>query len=218
MKINWYGHSAFHILTDQGTRIIIDPYKSGAFNNALMYGPIKDKADIVITSHDHEDHNYTKDIQGKYTLINKAGAYEIKDVKIKAIPTFHDSSEGKERGHNLVSMIKADNMALVHLGDLGHSLDATLLKEIGKVDILLLPVGGFFTIDALVATEVMNAIKPIITIPMHYKTEKCGFPIAPVEDFTKGKKNVRMLYHFDVSIEKETLPKETEIIVLEHSL
>jgi L-ascorbate metabolism protein UlaG (beta-lactamase superfamily) len=218
MKINWYGHSAFHILTNQGTRIIIDPYKSGAFNNALVYGPIKDKADIVITSHDHEDHNYTGDIQGKYTLINKAGAYEIKDVKIKAIPTFHDPSEGKERGRNLVSMIKADNLALVHLGDLGHNLDATLLKEIGKVDILFLPVGGFFTIDALVATEVMNAIKPIITIPMHYKTEKCDFPIAPVEDFTKGKKNVRMLYHFDVSIEKETLPKEAEIIILEYSL
>ncbi len=170
------------------------------------------------TNLDHRRHTYTKDIQGKYTLINKAGAYEIKDMKIKAIPTFHDSSGGKERGRNLVSMIKADNMALVHLGDLGHSLDATLLKEIGKVDILLLPVGGFFTIDALVATEVMNAIKPIITIPMHYKTEKCGFPIAPVEDFTKGKKNVRMLKHFDMAIEKETLPKETEIIVLEHSL
>jgi L-ascorbate metabolism protein UlaG (beta-lactamase superfamily) len=218
MKITWYGHSAFHISTNQGTRIIIDPYKFGAFNNALAYGPIKDRADIVITSHDHEDHNDTKDIQGKYVLINKAGDYEIKDLKIKAISTFHDPSEGKERGHNLISAIKADNMVLAHLGDLGHSLDTALLKEIGKVDILLLPVGGLFTIDAAVATEVMNAIKPIITIPMHYKTEKCGFPIDPVEDFTKGKKNVRMLNAFDVSIERETLPKEAEIIVLEHSL
>jgi len=218
MKINWYGHSAFHILTDQGTRIIIDPYKSGAFNNALAYGPIKDKADIVITSHDHEDHNDTKDIQGKYVLINKAGTYDIKDVRIKTISTFHDPSEGKERGINLISTIRADNMVLAHLGDLGHSLDTPLLKEIGKVDILLLPVGGLFTIDAAVATEVMNAIKPIITIPMHYKTEKCVFPIDPVEDFTMGKKNVRVLNNFEVSISKATLPKEPEIIVLEHSL
>lgn len=218
MKINWYGHSSFHILTDQGTRIIIDPYKSGAFNNALTYGPIKDTAAIVITSHDHEDHNYTKDIQGKYVLIKDAGAYAIKDVKIKMIPAFHDPSKGKERGNNLISVIKVDNMALAHLGDLGHSLDNTLLKEIGKVDLLLLPVGGLFTIDAAEATEVMNAIQPIITIPMHYKTEKCGFPIAPVEDFIKGKKNVRVLNDFDISISKANLPKENEIIVLEHSL
>jgi len=218
MKINWYGHSAFHILTDEGTGIIIDPYKSGAFNNALSYGPIKDTADIVITSHDHEDHNYTKDIQGKYVLIKNAGTHEIKDVKIKTISTFHDASKGKERGNNLISVIKADNMILVHLGDLGHSLDTAIVKEIGKVDILLLPVGGLFTIDAAVAAEIMNAIKPIITIPMHYKTEKCGFPIDPVEDFVKGRKNVRVLNKFDVSVSKATLPKEAEIIILKHSL
>jgi L-ascorbate metabolism protein UlaG (beta-lactamase superfamily) len=218
MKINWYGHSAFHILTDQGTRIIIDPYKSGAFNNALTYGPIKDMADIVITSHDHEDHNYTKDIQAKYVLIKDAGIYEIKDIKIKTISAFHDPSKGKERGNNLISVIKADNMVLAHLGDLGHGLDNTLLKEIGKVDILFLPVGGLFTIDAAAAAEIMNAIQPIITIPMHYKTEKCGFPIASVEDFIKGKKNVRVLNNCDVSVSKATLPQENEIIVLEHSL
>lgn len=218
MKIKWYGHSAFHIVTDQGTSIIIDPYKSGAFNNALAYGPIKDKADIVIISHDHEDHNHTNDIPGPYVLIKEAGTYEIKDLKIKTISTFHDPSEGKERGDNLVSIIKADNMVLAHLGDLGHSLDNVLLKEIGKVDILFLPVGGLFTIDAAEATELMNAVKPIITIPMHYKTQKCGFPIAPPEDFIKGKNNVRKLNRSDVSIVKETLPQEAEIIVLEHSL
>jgi L-ascorbate metabolism protein UlaG (beta-lactamase superfamily) len=218
MKINWYGHAAFHILTDQETRIIIDPYESGAFDGALAYGPIKDKADIVITSHDHADHNYTKDIQGKYTLINKAGTYEIKDVKIKTIPSFHDSSGGKEKGHNLISMIKTDNMVLVHLGDLGHTLDAAMLKDIGKVDILLIPVGGFFTINAAVATKVMNDIQPIITIPMHYKNMKCSFPIAPVEDFTKNKKNVRLVKQCDLTITKKTLPIEPEIIVLEHSL
>ncbi|MDQ5986732.1 MAG: hypothetical protein CSYNP_02463 [Syntrophus sp. SKADARSKE-3] len=218
MRINWYGHAAFHILTDQGTRIIIDPYEFEAYDGALTYAPIKDKADIVITSHDHADHNCTKEIQGRYTLINKAGAFEIKDVKIKTIPSFHDSSGGKERGRNLISMIKTDNMDLVHLGDLGHALDPAILKEIGKVDILLIPVGGFFTIDAAVATKVMNDIKPNITIPMHYKTTKCSFPITPVEDFTKDKMNVRIMKQYDVTITKETLPNKPEIIVLDHSL
>ena len=218
MKIKWYGHAAFQITTDKGTRIIIDPYESGAFNNALMYSPIKDRADIVITSHQHADHNYTKDIQGEYVLIHQSGSYEIKDVNIKTISTFHDSSKGKERGVNLISVIKADSMVVAHLGDLGHDLDHDLSKQMEKVDILLLPVGGLFTIDARVATTVMNAIHPSMAIPMHYKTEKCGFPIAPLEDFTNGKANVRMLKSFEMSIDKGTLPKETEVIVLDHSL
>lgn len=218
MKINWYGHAAFHITTDGGTSIIIDPYESGAFDNALTYGPIQGRADIVITSHHHADHNYTQDIQGEYVLIHQPGSYEIKDVSIATISTFHDASKGKDRGTNLISVIKADDMILAHLGDLGHGLDADLLKQLGKVDILFLPVGGLFTIDASVATEIMNAIHPRIAIPMHYKTEKCAFPIAPLEDFTRGKDNVHMLKSFEVSLDKETLPEATEIMVFDHSL
>lgn len=218
MKIKWYGHAAFQITTEKGTRIIIDPYESGSFSGALSYGKIEDKADIVITSHDHADHNYIKDIPGKYNHVNKAGAYEIKDVKIKAIPSFHDSIGGKKGGNNLILAITADGLNLVHMGDIGHSLDAELLKKIGKVDILLLPVGGFFTVDAAMAQKIMNDIKPSITVPMHYKTEKCNFPITPVEDFTKNQSNVRVLKESDIIIKKDTLPKEPEIIVLQHAL
>ncbi len=96
MKIKWYGHAAFQITTDKGTKIIIDPYEPGSFSGALSYGKIEDKADIVITSHDHADHNYIKDIPGKYNHVSKAGDYGIKDVKIKAIPSFHDSIGGKK--------------------------------------------------------------------------------------------------------------------------
>lgn len=218
MKINWYGHAAFSIVTEQGTKIIIDPYESGGYDGALAYGRIQEKADIVITSHDHADHNYTKDIQGAYRLINQAGAYEVKDVKLRLIPAFHDASAGKERGKNLISVMEADDLVVVHLGDLGHGLDAAALKNIGKMDILLMPVGGFFTIDAAEATQVMTAINPMVTIPMHYKTEKCGFPIAPVENFTGSRKNVRMLNQSEWAVQKATLPKEPEIIVLAHAL
>ena len=217
MKIKWYGHSAFQITTEKGIRIIIDPYESGSFGGALSYGQIEDEADIVLTSHDHADHNYTKDIRGKYNHISKAGDHEIKDIKIKAIPCFHDSLGGKKGGSNLIFVITADGLNLVHMGDIGHSLDPELLKKIGKVDILLLPVGGFFTIDAVMAQKIMNDIKPSVTVPMHYKTQKCNFPIAPVEDFTKNQTNVRMLKESSVVIKKETLPKEPEIIVLQHA-
>jgi L-ascorbate metabolism protein UlaG (beta-lactamase superfamily) len=218
MKITYYGHSAFNIATEKGTRIIIDPYESGAFNGALSYGKINDEADIVITSHNHADHSYTKDIKGKFSLISRQDTVEMSGVKIKTINSYHDNSGGKERGHNLISVINADSLVLAHLGDLGHSLDYGTLQEMGKVDILLMPVGGGFTLDAALAVKVMNDIKPGITIPMHYKTAKCTFPIAPMEDFTKGQNNVHVFKESAIVIKKETLPQEREIIVLQHAL
>ena len=218
MKIKWYGHSAFKINTSKGTRIIIDPYESRSFGGALSYDKIEDEADIVMTSHDHADHNYIKSIKGKYKHISKAGDYEIQSVKIKAIPTFHDNSAGKERGHNLIVAIVADGLSLVHTGDIGHALDSDLLKKIGKVDILLLPVGGFFTIDAVQAAKLMNTLQPSITIPMHYKTDKTSYPIATEEDFLRGKKSVSRLNVSEVEFKRETLSASTQIMVLKSAL
>jgi len=218
MKIKWYGHAAFNITTEDGVRIIIDPYLSNAFGGALSYGKIQDEADIVLTSHDHDDHNYTKDIKGKFVLINSEGTRSVKGVTIKAIPTYHDPSKGKERGKNLIFVIEAEGLRIAHAGDLGHTLEKETIKEIVPVDILLLPVGGFYTIDPKEATKVMEDLKPAVAIPMHFRTEKCNFPIASVEEFTKGKKNVKMAGTSEVVFTKATLPKTQEIIVLNYSL
>lgn len=218
MKIKWYGHAAFKITTDKGIRMIIDPYEPGAYNGALSYGKIDEEADIVLTSHDHADHNYTKNITGEYTIVDKAGEYDLQGIKIKAFASFHDATSGKERGGNLIFVIAADGLTLVHTGDIGHDLDSDMLKKIGKVDIVLLPVGGFFTIDASQAAKMISALAPRVTIPMHYKTDKCGFPIAPVEEFTKGKNDVRVLDKAEVEIKKENLPAQAEVLVLRHAL
>lgn len=218
MKIKWYGHAAFKITTDKGIRIIIDPYESGAYDGALAYGKIDEEADIILTSHDHADHNYIKTIPGKYVLVDKAGEYDMRGVKIKAFPTFHDKSAGKERGSNLIFVIAADDLILVHTGDIGHALDGDLLEKIGKTDILLLPVGGFFTIDAAEASKMVTELAPHVIIPMHYKTEKCAFPIASVEEFTKNQDNVRVLDKSEIDFKKETLPARPEVIVLRHAL
>ncbi|MBN1473432.1 MAG: MBL fold metallo-hydrolase [Syntrophaceae bacterium] len=218
MKIKWYGHAAFKITTDNGTRIIIDPYESGAYDGALAYGIIDEEADIVLTSHDHADHNYVKTISGKYVLVDKAGEYDMRGVKIKAFPSFHDKSLGKERGNNLIFVIACDDLILAHTGDIGHALDADLLKQIGKTDIVLLPVGGFFTIDAAEATKMIDSLAPAVTIPMHYKTEKCAFPIALVEEFTRNQDNVRVLDKSEIDFKKENLPTKPQIIVLRYAL
>jgi L-ascorbate metabolism protein UlaG (beta-lactamase superfamily) len=218
MKIKWYGHSAFQITTDSGTRIIIDPYESGAFGGSIAYGKIKDEADIVLTSHDHGDHNYIKDIKGKFIHIKEAGQYEEKGVKIKAIQTFHDKSKGRERGENLVFVVSAEDITITHLGDLGHILDSGTLQGIGKVDVLLLPVGGFFTIDAKEATKVMDDINPAITIAMHFKTESAGLPIEGLEGFIKDKQNAKEAHASEIVITSATLPKTNEIIIMRHAL
>ncbi len=218
MKIKWYGHASFKITTEKGAKIIIDPYQSGAFGGVISYGKITEEADIVLTSHDHDDHNYTKDIKGTFKHINKAGRYEEKGVQIRAIPSYHDPSRGKERGQNLIFVVEADGLTVGHMGDLGHTLAADTLKLVGKLDILLLPVGGFYTINADEATKVMNDLAPMMTIPMHYKTDKCNLPITGVEEFTRNKKAVKAAGSSEVEITKATLPKSQEVVLLKHAL
>jgi len=218
MKIKWYGHAAFLITSDQGVKIITDPYESGAYGGQLAYGKIKDQADIVLTSHDHADHNDTKSLPGSPQIVKGSGAKTVKGISIKGIPTYHDPSKGSERGTNTIFAFSVDGIDICHLGDLGHILSEKELAEIGPVDILLIPVGGYYTIDPKEATKVAEQIKPKVLIPMHFKTEKCGFPIAPVEDFLKGKLNLRRPKGSEVALEETTLPQQMEIVVLEHAL
>src|SRR4030043_1051422 len=218
MKIKYYGHAAFLITPNQGSKIIIDPYEPGAFGGQLSYGKINDQADIVLTSHDHADHNYTKDLPGRPQIIKGSGPKMVKEISIKGIATYHDPSKGNKRGTNTIFTLGVDHIQLCHLGDLGHLLSDKELAEIGPVDILLIPVGGFFTIDPMEATRVADQIKPKIVIPMHFKTQKCGFPIAPVEDFLKGKTNTKRPKVSEASFDKAALPQQMEIVVLEHAL
>jgi L-ascorbate metabolism protein UlaG (beta-lactamase superfamily) len=218
MKIKWYGHAAFLITSDQGVKIITDPYESGAYDGQLAYGKIKDQADIVLTSHDHADHNDSKSLPGSPEIVKGSGSKTLKGISIKGISTFHDSSKGSERGANTIFTFSVDGMKVCHLGDLGHILAEKELAEIGPVDILFIPVGGYFTIDPKEATRVAEQIQPKVLIPMHFKTAKCGFPIAPLEDFLKGKPNPRRPKSSEVPFDKTSLPKKMEIVVLEHAL
>ncbi|MFB3885159.1 MAG: MBL fold metallo-hydrolase [Thermodesulfobacteriota bacterium] len=218
MKIKWYGHSAFLITSDQGVKIITDPYESGAYGGQLSYGQIKDRADVVLTSHDHADHNDPKSLPGSPEIVKGSGSKTVKGISIKGISTYHDPSKGSERGANTIFSLAVDGIRICHLGDLGHILSEKELAEIGPVDILLIPVGGYFTIDAKEATRVAEQIKPKVLIPMHFKTEKCGFPITPVEDFLKGKSNTKRPKASEVAFEKKAFPPQMEILVLEHAL
>ncbi len=214
MKIKWCGHSTFLITSASGIKIATDPYEPGGYDGALSYGSIPDEIDIAVVSHDHPDHNYVQGLKGKPEVIKGTGAHAASNIEFKGIHTYHDTSQGKERGESTIFCFTMDGVRLCHLGDIGHPLSSKEVSEIGEVDVLMIPVGGFYTIDAKVATEVMNSLKPRLVIPMHFKTEKCDFPITTVDDFLAGKTNVKKLDASEIEIAKNSLPISTEIHIL----
>ncbi|MEW6685635.1 MAG: MBL fold metallo-hydrolase [Candidatus Edwardsbacteria bacterium] len=218
MKIKYLGHASFLITSKDGKKLVTDPYESGSYGGAIGYTPIKETVDAVTVSHNHEDHNCTKQLPGKPTVIKDTGSQTASGMSFAGIATYHDESKGSERGKNNIYIITIDGMKVCHLGDLGHRLSKDEVSKIGPIEILLIPVGGYFTIDAKAATDVMEALKAKITIPMHFKTKKVGFPIDPVDKFLEGKKNAKKVGGSEIEVEKEKLPTAPEIWVLEPAL
>jgi len=215
LKIKYLGHAAFVITSNRGVKIITDPY---ATSPDLTYGEITESADIVTVSHGHFDHNNVAAVKGDPEVVSRAGRSVVKGIELKAIASYHDDIGGRRAGNNLIFCFEMDGVTVCHLGDLGHRLDDKQVKEVGRVDILLVPVGGNYTIDAKVATEVCNQLKPGVVIPMHYKTAK-GLPsISGVEGFLSGKANVSRPDSSQAEFKPGELPAAIQIIVLKPAL
>ena len=211
MKIKWLGHACFLITSEDGTKIIIDPYTVG---QGINYSPIEESADVVLVSHGHADHSNVSAVRGKPEVVRGNGIKTARDIQFRGVATYHDASQGKERGTNTIFCFGLDDIKICHLGDLGHVLSPEQVDEIGAVDILLVPVGGFFTIDADEASRVCQQLAPKVVIPMHFKTPKCDYPIAGVDDFLKDKKGIRKADSSEIEFKVGELPAMTEIIVL----
>ncbi len=180
MLIQYLGHSEFLLTDSSGARLVTDPY-----DDHVGYKVQHVRCGAVTVSHGHGDHAYTQALRGDPIVLDRAGAYSpMPDVYVTMIPCWHDECGGKKRGPNLISVIEMDGLRVCHCGDLGHLPDKDLIARIGRVDVLLVPVGGFFTIGAEAAKETAAALDPAVIIPMHYKTEvNASWPIAPVEGF-----------------------------------
>ena len=213
MKIKWLGHATFLITSESGIKIMTDPYAPA---EKLHYGEIKESADIVTVSHEHSDHNNAAAVRGNPKIVK--GTTKVKGIEFIGIPTYHDEAQGKKRGTNTIFCFEVDGVKVCHLGDLGHQLTDKQVAEVGKVDILLVPVGGFYTIDATVASQVCEQLKPRVIIPMHFKTSKCDFPISGVDEFLRGKKDISRLDASEVDFKSGELPANTQIIVLKPAL
>lgn len=209
MQITRIGHSCFRIQNNE-TTLLIDP-----FSEAIGLKMPKTSADILLSTHDHYDHANIEAVRGNPFIINTPGEYEIKDFFIYAIPSFHDNSEGKERGSNLIFLIEVEGIRIAHLGDFGQDrLTEEQLKKLEGVDILLIPVGGVYTIDAKQAAEIISEIEPRLIIPMHYFERGLKIKLDDVEKFKKEMGNKIEILD-KLKIKKKELPEEdTRVIIL----
>jgi len=227
VTITWHGQSFFEIQSSKGTRLVIDPHALDA------YGHNEVKADIVLESHLHSDHtqtevvsNFKKDMlrqgikdekgDGKKVDFNPIDE-KFKDMHIYNVSTYHDDMNGMVRGRNSVFVIEVDGIRIVHLGDLGHPLNETQLKKIGAVDVLMVPVGGIYTLNGAEAKKVMDQLKPRqYVLPMHYST-KVYFALLTEEEFLEEQKNPKDIKHFttnEMTVDPGFKPERPLIAVL----
>jgi L-ascorbate metabolism protein UlaG (beta-lactamase superfamily) len=174
------------------------------------------EADIVLSTHDHEDHNNIKGIKGSAFLITGPGEYEVKGVSVQGISSFHDNVEGKERGKNTIYTIEAEGIRVCHLGDLGQvELSSEQIDQIGNIDVLLVPVGGVYTIDAKGAAKIVSQIEPRMVVPMHYFLPNLRFKLEKVDAFLRemGVKSAESQAKLTLKL-KDLTSEETKVILL----
>lgn len=181
MNLQWLGHSCFRLVESTGTVIITDPYDKSLVGYELP----RFNADVVTSSHNHEDHNNLKGVDGSPMYINRAGFFDIMGVQITSIPSYHDNIQGKKRGQNLIFKFRLDGIDVCHMGDIGEDCSAIITDKILPVNILLIPIGGLYTINPEQAKEYISILMPEIVIPMHYKTSDSLNNIEKLDAFTK---------------------------------
>lgn len=215
MKITYLGHSTF-LLEAAETTILIDP-----FNDGVGYPVPKVAPSVVLITHEHGDHNHLAMAQGQPRVIRglEAGNWRtvherIDGVAISSVPTYHDSTKGQQRGRNTVFVVEAEGLRVVHLGDLGHDLDDASAGAIGRPDVLMIPVGGHYTIDATQAHAAVARLRPGVVVPMHYKTEvNPGSPLSTLDPFLSAASGSKPVGH-SVTVERGAVPREPEIWVM----
>lgn len=211
MDIYWFGQACFKLKGKNAT-VVIDPY-DGEFTGLKL--PKDLDGDIVLISHEHKDHSNAAGVMGEPKIFTRPGEYESKGVIISGISSDHDSEEGTKRGKNTIYYLLMDGLNIVHMGDFGQTkLSEEQVQSIAETDVLLIPVGGVYTIDGKGAAEVISQLEPKIIIPMHYKTPGLKFELEGVEGFLKEMGAENVLAQPKLSITKEKLPEEPMVVVL----
>jgi len=211
MKIRWHGHSCFEFRNENELTLVTDPHdgKSIGIKQPVVI------ADIVTISHDHFDHNADRIVQGNNKkVVTGTGSRTVRGIPIKGIASFHDEEKGAKRGENVINRFEMDGLKLCHMGDLGELLDEKQVAQIGEVDILFIPVGGTFTLDAENAWKVIGDIKPRVVVPMHFRVGGLSLSIAPVDGFLElADPELVVKVGNEIELTVDDLPDEQEVWV-----
>ena len=215
MIIEYLGHSCFKLTESTGTSIVCDPYSE----EIVGYEMPKAEADVVTVSHHHSDHDLIENVGGKPVVIDKENNCDFDGVEINSIKSFHDASRGKKRGENMIFKFRMDGIDICHLGDLGEKCSSDLIETLLPVNVLLIPVGGTYTIDAEMAKEYVDRIMPDIVIPMHYRTKDCKLDIDKVDEFLNlfDEDVIEEAEGNSIELSRTDLSGETKIVVLRRS-
>lgn len=210
MKIRYLGHSCFLLTESTGTRILTDPYGDVGFKMPRV------EADVVSVSHGHYDHNNVKVVGGNPVVLDKEGQYEVGGVEIIAVKSYHDNANGAERGENLIFKFRLDGIEVCHLGDLGEECSSSLIEMLLPVHVLLIPVGGKYTIDSEQAKEYVDRIMPSIVIPMHYKSKGLSLDIDKPDAFLSEfeEEDVEETGASEIELTRDDIDEETTKIIL----
>lgn len=208
MEISWLGHSCFR-LKGKEVSLLTDP-----FDPSLGYPWGQPQAQIVTVSHGHPGHSFVQGVQGQPKVIKGPGEYEVGQVFICGIPSFHDPETGAKLGKNTIFVLELDGIRICHLGDLGHSLSSQQVDDIGHIDVLLLPVGGVTTLGATTAAQTMRQLQPLVVIPMHYKTPALRRELEPLEGFAREVGLKQPEAQPRLSLTRASLPAEMQVVVL----
>ena len=180
MQIKWYGHACFKLSFSNGPYVVTDP-----FDDHVGYPLCETEADIVTTSHGHGDHNYVESIKGRPTVLNRTGLFTFDDLVVRGVKAYHDEVNGAKRGDDIIYIFESDDLKIAHLGDLGHEPDLKQYAALAGTDVLLIPIGGYYTIDTETAVKIIGEIKPKVVIPMHFNTAVMNFPISDEKQFVE---------------------------------
>lgn len=208
-RLTWFGHAMFAIDTSIG-RIVTDP-----FDEEVGYKLPKPWADVLTLSHHHHDHGFVEGVTGNPRIFDKPGVFDVEDIRIEGISSFHDSRQGGLRGSNVMFRYDFGRLRFAHVGDLGHPLGERQLERLTELDVLLVPVGGTYTIDGQQAADLVQLLKPKVAVPMHYKTPNTSINIATAEGFTERFQNIRYQER-SVVLTPANLPAEPEIWVMKY--
>ena len=207
MKLKYYGHACFTLRFADGTTLAIDP-----FDESVSYAPCDAICDAALLSHDHFDHNHVQSLRGDFAVLREAGCYEVRNVRITAVHSFHDKEGGALRGRNLIFRIEGEGLTIVHLGDLGHMPDENQLRAMSGADVLLIPIGGTYTIDTPEAEALIRLAQPKHAVAMHFRTPDYDFNTSTCDAFARDMQAVHMPREVEITAENLASLPETMIL------